>query len=68
MVLPDFIRLTLHTGCRKGELLGLEWRRVDLREMLIYLEAEHTKAGLRRSVPMNDETYAAIISRANFRA
>ncbi len=67
-VLPDFIRLALHTGCRKGELLGLEWRRVDLRERLIYLEAEHTKAGRRRSVPLNDEAYAAVISRANFRA
>ena len=28
--LADFIRLALHTGCRRGELLGLEWRRVDL--------------------------------------
>ena len=28
--LPDFIRLALHTGCRKNELLKLEWQRVDL--------------------------------------
>ncbi|MEJ2406555.1 MAG: site-specific integrase [Candidatus Thiodiazotropha sp.] len=66
--LPDFIRLALHTGCRKGELLGLEWRRVDLRERLIYLEAEHTKAERRRSVPLNDEAYVAIINRARFRS
>lgn len=66
--LADFIRLALHTGCRKAELLGLEWRRVDLRERLIYLEAEHTKAGRRRSVPLNDEAYVSMISRARFRA
>jgi integrase len=66
--LADFIRLALHTGCRKGELLGLEWKRIDLQAGLIHLEAEHTKAGRRRSVPMNREARAAIISRARFRA
>jgi len=66
--LVDFIRLALHTGCRKGELLGLEWKRVDLQAGLIHLEAEHTKAGKRRSVPMNSEARAAIINRARFRA
>jgi len=29
--LADFIQLALHTGCRAVELLGLEWRRVDLK-------------------------------------
>ena len=66
--LADFIRLALHTGCRKGELLGLEWKRVDLQAGLIHLEAEHTKAGRRRAVPMNREARAAIIGRARFRA
>jgi integrase len=66
--LPDFIRLAVHTGCRKGELLGLEWRRVDLQGNLIHLEAEHTKTGRRRAVPLNREARAAIISRARFRA
>ena len=66
--LVDFIRLALHTGCRRGELLGLEWKRVDLRAGLIHLEAEHTKAERRRSVPMNREARAAIIRRTRFRA
>ncbi len=66
--LTDFIRLALHTGCRKGELLGLEWKRVDLQAGLIFLEAEHTKSGRRRSVPINREARAAIIRRARFRA
>ena len=66
--LADFIRLALHTGCRRGELLGLEWSRVDLQVGLIHLEARHTKSGRRRSVPLNADARGAIISRARFRA
>jgi len=66
--LPDFIQLALHTGCRKGELLKLEWRRVDLQAGLIYLEAEHTKTKRRRSVPLNAVARSAMMSRLKFRA
>lgn len=66
--LADFIRLALHTGCRKGELLGLEWRRVDLQAGLIHLEAQHTKTGKRRSVPLNGDARAAMLGRARYRA
>lgn len=66
--LHDFIRLALHTGCRKGEMLRLEWSRVNLTEGLILLEAEHTKTARRRSVPLNAESRAALLSRARFRA
>ena len=58
--LANFIRLALHTGCRRGELLGLEWSRVDRGRRLLRLEAEHTKAGRRRVVPLNDEAMAAL--------
>lgn len=66
--LPDFIRLALHTGMRRGEMLGLEWRRVDLQVGLVFLEGEHTKSRKRRSVPLNAEARAALISRARFRS
>lgn len=66
--LVDFVRLALHTGCRRGELLGLEWRRVDLQAGLIHLGAEHTKSKRRHSVPMNAEARAAIMNRLRFRA
>ncbi|MFO1351545.1 MAG: site-specific integrase [Gammaproteobacteria bacterium] len=66
--LVDFIRLALHTGMRKGELLGLEWRRVDLQADLIHLESQHTKAGKRRSIPLNREARAALLRRAEFQA
>ncbi|MGH8644168.1 MAG: tyrosine-type recombinase/integrase [Gammaproteobacteria bacterium] len=66
--LPDFIRLAINTGMRRGELLGLEWERLDLEANLIHLNAHHTKAGKRRSVPLNAEAREAIMERACFRA
>ena len=66
--LPDFIRLALHTGCRRSELLQLEWSRVDLKERLLYLEGKHTKSGKRRSIPLNRTAHAALIDRGRFRA
>ncbi len=66
--LAEFIALGLYTGCRKEELLGLEWSRVDLRENLIHLEAQHTKAGRRRSVPLCQGAREALLRQASFRA
>lgn len=66
--LPEFIRLALNTGCRKNELTGLEWKRVDLHEGLIHLESHHTKAGKRRTIPLNRAAREAVLSRARFRA
>jgi len=66
--LADFIRLALNTGCRKNELLGLSWDRVDLRENRLLLEPEHTKTRKRRAVPLNDEARKAVLGRARFRA
>ena len=43
--LADFILLALHTGMRKGELLKLEWSRVDWSQSLAYLNAEDQKNG-----------------------
>jgi integrase len=51
--LSVFILLALNTGCRRGELLGLEWDRVDFQHHKILLEARHTKTRRRRTVPLN---------------
>ena len=66
--LPDFLRLALHTGMRRGEMLGLEWRRVDLRSDLVYLNPQHTKTKRRRSIPINAVAKDALLGRARFRA
>lgn len=66
--LSDFIILALNTAMRKQEMLGLEWRRVDLQTGLIYLEAEHTKSAKRRTIPINDNAKSALLSRMRYRA
>lgn len=57
---PMFIRLALNTGCRRGELMNLEWIRVDFERRLFLLEARHTKQRKRRSVPLNEDALAAL--------
>ncbi len=66
--LVEFIRLGLYTGMRPGEILGLEWRRIDLQAALVYLEADDQKNGKVGSVPLNQEARRAIVARMRFRA
>lgn len=65
--LADFIQLALNNGMRKGEMLGLEWSRVDLDRSMLYLEPHHTKTRRRRSIPINSLAYEALNNRLRFR-
>lgn len=58
--LPAFIRLALNTGCRRGELLNLEWSRVNFEQKHILLEARHNKSRKRRTVPLNDDALSVL--------
>ena len=65
---PDlglFVRLALATGARRGELLKLEWRDVDLKAGSILLR--ETKNGDDRRVPLLGEVRARLIERAKVR-
>lgn len=66
--LVPLVTVALHTGMRRGEMLGLEWSRVDLQANLLYLESHHTKAKKRRSVALNKTAREAILAQARFRA
>jgi len=66
--LAPLIRLALNTGMRAGEMLGLEWNRVDLKACQVYLEAKHTKSQKRRTIPLNQNARAAILTQARYRA
>jgi integrase len=57
---PVFIRFALNIGCRRGELLNLEWGRVDMEYRKILLESRHTKARKRRTVPLNQDAFQAL--------
>ncbi|MBF0611749.1 MAG: site-specific integrase [Magnetococcales bacterium] len=64
--LADFIRLALNTGCRLNELLGLEWRRVDMERRIFFLSEEHTKSARRRSIPLNNQALLALSNRVAY--
>ena len=66
--LADLVTVAVMTGCRRGELLGLEWSRVDLKANVLHLGSEHTKAGKVRLVPLNSDAREALINRFRFRA
>lgn len=61
--LPAVITLALNTGMRKGELLGLEWARVDFDHGLIVLDGADCKSGKRRAIPINAAARAALALR-----
>jgi integrase len=65
--LADFVQLGLHTGMRKGEMLGLTWDRVDLDQGMVYLTDKDQKNGKHGSVPLNEEALAALQRRREHR-
>jgi len=66
--LADLITVAVMTGCRRGELLGLEWSRVDLKADVLHLGAADTKAGKARLVPLNETAREALLRRFRYRA
>jgi len=50
--LKPIVTVALHTGMRRGEILGLRWEQVDLEHGFILLEM--TKNGERKEIPIDD--------------
>jgi len=56
--LAALVRFALATGCRAGEIKGLEWSRVDLARRTAWLN--QTKNGTPRGVPLNGDAVAVL--------
>ena len=56
--LVPFIILALNTGLRRGELLRLEWRDVDLEHRALVVQ--RSKSGKSRRVPLNSVAMGAV--------
>lgn len=60
---PDlgaFVRLAIHTGCRKSELLTLQWADIHFDRRFLLLRPENTKSGKRRALPLNNTALQAL--------
>ncbi|OGF45120.1 MAG: hypothetical protein A2536_06455 [Candidatus Firestonebacteria bacterium RIFOXYD2_FULL_39_29] len=59
--MKDIVSVALHTGMRKGEILGLKWDNVDLSNRLIVLDK--TKNNNIREIPMSSDTYGMLLKK-----
>ena len=53
--LTPLILVALNTGLRRGELLGLQWRDVNLEKAFLTVEGGGAKTGQTRHIPLNTD-------------
>ncbi len=58
--LTPAVLLSLNTGLRQGELLGLDWRSVSLPRRMLTVQAHTAKSSQERHVPLNAEALAVL--------
>jgi len=66
--LKAVILLGLDSGLRRGEILTLDWKDIDLDAGKIKILGTHTKTQRTRPVPLTDRTKAELLSLASFEA
>jgi integrase len=69
--LPEYLRPVLtfayYTGCRRGEILALQWSQVDLTERVVRLEPGTTKNDEARNLPLTSELYETLSMQKSIR-
>lgn len=63
--LRDIIVFDLHTGLRKGELLSLQWNRVDIFRKTIIIQ--ESKNGKPRTIPLNQIALDILMEKSKIR-
>jgi integrase len=69
--LPDHLRplitFAYFTGCRKGEILALQWDQIDFRARVVRLEPGETKNDEARTIPLIGELYEMLVIQRQIR-
>jgi len=58
--LKDALTIGYHTGMRRGEILNLTWKMVDLKNRIITIPREITKDDEERKVPISDILFGTL--------
>jgi len=62
--LPEHLKAALtfayYTGCRRGEILSLQWAQIDLVERVVRLEPGTTKNAEARNLPLTTELFEVL--------
>jgi integrase len=58
--LRPIVVTAIHSGMRRGELLGLLWGDIDFDQRLVRVRAETSKTHKQRYIPMNDTLHATL--------
>jgi integrase len=65
--LKPLLAFAYYTGCRRGEILGLQWVQVDLQQSVVRLEAGTTKNDEARILPLVPELQEILAERKQIR-
>ena len=60
--MKPIVLFALATGCRAGEIHGLEWSRVNLVRKVAWLGHGTRQSGDGRGIPLNADALAALVS------
>jgi len=60
--LKPAVLLSLNTGLRRGELLGLTWEQINLSERLLRVDAKTAKSASVRYIPLNSTAFDVLRS------
>lgn len=63
-LMQEILVFTCYTGARRGEVLNVKWTDIDLLIGAITFQANYTKDGEDRIVPMKDRVYALLSNKS----